>query len=109
MPMYQCYKPEATDPDSVLFCAVQVRGKICGVLIVVVFHFPAVCKADSTVDRLGLRQKCSEEIKKARIVRFPPLGGCREGFHSQTYSPEMKYKPLPATTKSSRTPPRGGN
>lgn len=55
------------------------------------------------------RHRCSEEIKKRKDVRFPPLGGCREGFHRLAHSFEIADKPLPATTHSNHTPPKGGN
>ena len=47
-------------------------------------------------------------LAERRIVRFPPLGGCREGFHRLAYSSEMADKPLPAKTQPRRTFPREG-
>jgi hypothetical protein len=42
--------------------------------------------------------------KRGGNVRFPPLGGYREGFCSF----EMLHKPLPATTQSQRPLPEEG-
>jgi hypothetical protein len=47
--------------------------------------------------------------KKRGVARFPPPGGCREGFREQAYSFAVAYKPLPATAHSNHTPPSGGN
>ncbi|RAV48002.1 hypothetical protein DIU36_28920 [Mucilaginibacter rubeus] len=59
--------------------------------------------------RLVLSPTDAGKKKKLGIVRFPPLGGCREGFHRGTYLFEIADKPLPATTHFHHTPPKGGN
>jgi hypothetical protein len=41
----------------------------------------------------------------ASHVRFPPSGGCREGFSEQC----IITKPLPAATLAAAPPPAGGS